>query len=214
MADTHLHGWRGRCRNQAAIERPVANLLLRLLEVPDNGRNAATLCRSENLRVLNRNLVTLHRVEVLVRKVGRFADALAVQQAEPAMEWRWRWTGFLEEIAVGPVAHSLQQALAGLELAENVRRADVRVVHQIAWGVARAPFGEVEGQVGKLRFLDLLADPAHVADDSVGRWGQLGVFLAILVQESAVNTVRVGGNEVHPNAALGHVIEEFRHPGG
>src|ERR1017187_3439097 len=195
MADTHLHGWRGRCRNQAAVERPVADLLRRLLEVPNDGRNAATLCRSENLRVLNRNLVTLHRMEVLVGKVSRFADALAIQQAKPAVERRWRWTRFLEEIAVRPVAHSLQQALAGLELVENVRRTDVRVVHQIAWGVARAPFGEVERQVGKLRFLDLLADPAHVADDSVGRWGQLGVFLANLVQEPAVNTVRVRSEE-------------------
>src|ERR1039457_6414330 len=125
-------------------------------------------------------------MKILVRKVGRFADALAVQQPQPAVK-RYRWRPRLfEEIGVSPVTHALQQALAGLELAQNVRRADVRVMHQIARGVAGAPLREVERQVGELRCLDLLANPPHVADDGVWQWRQLRVFLAVLLQKSAV----------------------------
>src|ERR1039457_3867146 len=195
MANTQFQGWRRLRWDNSAVERPVAHLLLRLLKVPDHGRNAPVLCRGEELPVLGRNLVALDRMEILVSKVRGFADALTVQQSESAVKWHRRRPRFLEEIGVSPVAHTLQQALAGLELAENIRRADVRVMHQIARSVTRAPFRKVEGQARELRCLDLLANPPHVADYGVRRWGQLGIFLAVLVQETTVDAIGVGGDE-------------------
>ena len=169
MVETHLQRNRWHGLNDAAIEWPIADLLLRLLKVPDNGRNAVFVCGSESLRFMERNLVALDRVAVFVSKVGWFSDPFAVQQPEPAVKWG-RGAGLLEKIRASPVAHALYQALGGFELAENIRCADVGIIHQVAGGVARAPFGEVERQVGKLRCLDLLANLAYVTDNGIRRW--------------------------------------------
>src|ERR1019366_4560734 len=138
--------------------------------VPDNSRNVAIVYRSESLRVLERNLVAPNRVEILVSKVGWFWDPFAVQQSEAAVERRRRGTRLFEKIGVRPVAHALDQACAGFELAENIRRADVGIMHEVAWVVARAPFGEVERQVKNLRCFDLTANVAYVTDNGVRRW--------------------------------------------
>jgi hypothetical protein len=71
-------------------------------------------------------------MEIFVSEPGRFADALTVHQAETAMERRRRWAGFLEQIGVGPIAHALGQTLRALELAQDIGRADIAVVNEVA----------------------------------------------------------------------------------
>ena len=83
---THMQRWRWSGRKDATVKWSVADLLLRLLKVPDNGRNAVIVDRSESLRVLERNLVAPDRVEIFVSKVRWLWDAFAVQQPEPAVE--------------------------------------------------------------------------------------------------------------------------------
>src|ERR1019366_10078873 len=90
-SDGRRHG-----RNNTAIKWPVADLLLWLLKVPDNGRNSIMVYRSKGLRVLERNLVAPDRVEIFVSKVGWFWDPFTVQQPEPAVERSRRRTRLFE----------------------------------------------------------------------------------------------------------------------
>jgi hypothetical protein len=85
-------------------------------------------------------------MQILVSKERRLTDAFAIEQAEAAVKRGRRRTGLLEQIGVRPIAHTLYEPLGRLELAEDVRRTDVRVMHRVARRVARAPFGEVQRQ--------------------------------------------------------------------
>src|SRR6185312_9767800 len=106
-------------------------------------------------------------VQILVGEPGRLADALRIHQAEAALERRRGRAWLLEQVAEGPVAHALRQTFRRLELAEDVRGADVRVVHGITWRIAGAPFGEIQRQAGHGGLLDLLAHATHVTDDRI-----------------------------------------------
>ena len=98
MDDTHIDECGRRGGNDLTVERPIADLLMWLLEIPDDGRNSSLVCRSKNLRVFHLNLVALKSVQVLVSKVGWLANSLPVQQSEPAVERSRRgpfeWYGF------------------------------------------------------------------------------------------------------------------------
>src|SRR5262249_45558465 len=111
---------------------------------------------------------TAQGAKILVREERRLPDAFAIDEPEATMEGRRRRAGFLEQVAVGPVAHALHRTLHAFELAQDVRSADVRIVYRIARRVARAPPGEVERQIRKRRLRDLLPNAAHVTDDGSG----------------------------------------------
>jgi hypothetical protein len=60
---------------------------------------------------------------------------------------------------------------------------------------------------------DLRAHVAHVADDGVRRRRQLGVGLAVFIEEAAVDAIGVGGDEIDRRAGRLHMRRELRHPG-
>lgn len=74
----------------------------------------------EHLRIPHRDLII---------EVRRLANAFTIEKSETPVKRLVRRAGLFEKIGVSPVAHTLQEALAGLQLGKNVGRADVRVVH-------------------------------------------------------------------------------------
>src|ERR1039458_6738419 len=111
-------------------------------------------------------------MKVLVREERRLANALRVQQAESSLKRRRRRSGFFKQIGVSPVAHSLQQSLAGFELGQDVGRADIGIVYRVARRITRAPLGKVQRKLRKRRSRNFFAHTPHVSDDRVGGWLQ------------------------------------------
>src|SRR5689334_16116875 len=129
---------------QLRVIGPVANILLRLHPIPYQRFDAPAVGRRKRLSVSGGNLVPAERVEVFVDEPRRLADAVDVHEAKAAVEWGGRRSGFVEDVAIGPVAHPLEKASGALELGQDPRRGDVAVVDGIARRVAGAPFGEIE----------------------------------------------------------------------
>ncbi|EEF25796.1 conserved hypothetical protein [Ricinus communis] len=193
QVDAHRLAVAGRLHGR--VETTIAASLLWRLEVPRQHLHATAILGRVALRIGGPE----RRVAQLI-------------QAEAALERRGRRARLLKQIAIGPVAHALRNALGGFELAQDVRRADVRVVHRIAWRVAGAPLGEVQRHVGMAGFRHLAPHLAHVADDGVRRRRELGVVLAVLVEEATIHTVGMRGDEVHHRPGRSGMRQEFRHP--
>src|ERR1039458_3047865 len=102
--------------NQFGVKRPVAYLLVRLLEVPEDCRDVPTFGGQHRLRIGSPEALALKRVKILVSEVRRLANPLRIQQTEPSLKRRSRWTRLFEQIGVGPIAHALRQSLTGFEL--------------------------------------------------------------------------------------------------
>lgn len=56
--------------------------------------------------------------------------------------------------------------------------------------------------------------PPHIAKNGLRRRAQLYIGLPIGIEEAAVDSVRMGGDEVDGGAGLLHVVQKFRDPGG
>ena len=84
----------------------------------------------------------LQRVKIFVGEECRLANALRVEKPESPLKRSRRRSGFLEQVGVGPVAHTLHQSLAGFELGQDIGRTDVGIMHGIARSIAGAPLGK------------------------------------------------------------------------
>src|SRR5579859_1760923 len=87
-------------------------------------------------------------------------------------------------------------------------------MNEIAWRIACAPLGKIQRKMWKRRCRNLSAHPAHIPDNRIRRWVELGVFFAIFVQKPTDNAVAVCGHEIDPNTALLDVIQKLWNPGG
>ena len=134
---------------QLRVIGPVAGLLVGQAPIPDDRRRALAVRCSPALRIGGRHLAALECVQVFVGEPGGLADAVDGHESKAAVERSVGRTRLVENIRIGPVAHALEQSAAALELLEYIGAADIAVVHWITRVVARAPFGEVERQIGE-----------------------------------------------------------------
>src|SRR3569833_2519148 len=102
MDHFQLHGRRWMRRHYLGVDGTIAHLLLRLLEVPDNGRDSATTGSRLHLWISGIKGRTLKRMQILVGKKGRLTNPLPVQQPESAVKRRVRRSGLLEQVGLGP----------------------------------------------------------------------------------------------------------------
>src|SRR5580693_447756 len=104
LRETQMHG-HGRMRwNHLCIEGAIADLLVRLFEVPDHSRNVSILSGQHRLRIVCCKAVSVKRMQILVREIGWLANSLRVQQSESALKGSSRRSRFLEQVCVRPVA--------------------------------------------------------------------------------------------------------------
>ena len=106
-------------------------------------------------------------VQKLIRIKRRLVDVLIIDEAEAAVKRLPARAGFLEDVRERPVGHGLRGVAAFLELFQDVSGAVVAVVNRVGRRVGRAPFGEVQFQLGHRRIGNLLAHPFDVANDGV-----------------------------------------------
>src|SRR5579863_5440551 len=86
VCQTQMH-WRDWMRwNHLCIEGAVADFLLRLLEVPDYSRYVSMLCGQHHLRIVCGQSISVKRMQIFVREVGRLANSLRVQQSKSALK--------------------------------------------------------------------------------------------------------------------------------
>ena len=184
-------------RNHLRIKRSVAYLLVGRFEVPDNGSEVPILGCQHRLWIARGNAIPLEFVKVFVCEERRLANPFRIQEAESALKRGGRRSRFLEQVGICPVAHSLHFSFAGLELAQDVRRTDVGIMHRVARRVARAPLGEIQRKSRKRRSRDLLANVANVSDDCIRRCGEFRIALPFFVEKTTVNTVRMSCYEIN-----------------
>ncbi len=152
-------------------------------------------------------------MQVFVGEERRLANAFPIEQPESPLKRGCGGSRLFEQIRVGPIAHALRQPLASFELAQDVGRTDVGIVHGVPRRVARAPLGEVQWQTGKRRRRDLLADTPDICRDCLGGRRKLIVALAVFVEEPGFDSVRVRRDEINAGATLPDVRQKLGDPG-
>src|ERR1035437_2918806 len=98
-----MYGRRRMRGNQLCIKGPIADLLIRMLEVPNDSRDISTLGSQHCLRIARPEAVSLECVKVLVSQERRLANALRVQKPKSSLKRCRRRSGFFEQIGIGPV---------------------------------------------------------------------------------------------------------------
>src|SRR6185437_2446558 len=94
----------------------VTHGLMRRRVVPDQAGKIAAVAGEPRVPVGVAQYLGPELIEVLVGEERALPDAFAVDEAEAALERGGRRTGFLEKIAVGPVAHRLDGACDPFQL--------------------------------------------------------------------------------------------------